>query len=89
MLELIFPDEACFGSEDPPNGELLCPPEIFCIVTGLASAVRERAGSDSFPTTNASRLLLGTADRLNDPLDRPKKVEVDNCKFKNNVHFKI
>lgn len=78
MLELIRPDEVCLGSEDPASGELLCPLEFLCTVPELASGVRERVGSDSVPAVNASR-LPGVVGRLNDPLDRPIKVELDNC----------
>lgn len=79
MLELIRPDEVCLGSEDPTSGEFLCPLEILCTVPELASGVRERVGSDSVPVVNASR-LPEVVGRLNDPLDRPIKVELDNCK---------
>ena len=80
MPEVFLLDAACLGSEEPPNGEVLCPLEILFTVPGLASVVRERAGSDSLPTVNASR-LPETAPRLNDPLDRPKKVELDNYRI--------
>jgi hypothetical protein len=40
--------------------------------------VQDRWGSDSLPT-NTSRLLETAAARLEDPLDRPKKVELGNC----------
>ena len=70
-------DEVSLGSEDPRGG-LLCPLEILCIAPGLASAVQDRWGSDSLPT-NTSRLLETAAARLEDPLDRPKKVELGNC----------
>jgi hypothetical protein len=40
--------------------------------------VQDRWGSDSLPT-NTSRLLETAAARLEDPLDRPKKVEFGNC----------
>lgn len=55
--ELFLPDEVCLGSEDPPNGDVLCPLEIFCAVPGLASGVRDRVGSESFPAVKVSRLL--------------------------------
>lgn len=64
-------------SEDPPTGELLCPLEILYAAPGLASAVRDRWGSDSLPTS-ASR-LLETAARLDDPLERANMLEFDNC----------
>ena len=75
-IGLFFPDDEFLGSEDPPSGDNLCPPEIFCNVPGLASGVRERARSDSIPAVNVSR-LPDTAGRLSDPLDLPKK-EPDN-----------
>lgn len=69
--ELFLPDEVCLGSEDPPRGKVLCPLEIFCAVPGLASGVRDRVGSESFPAVNVSR-LPAIAPLLNDPLDLPK-----------------
>lgn len=80
VLELFLPDEVCLGSEEPTSGEgeVLWPLEIFCAVPGLASGVRDRVGSESFPTLNVSR-LLAIAPLLNDPLDLPKYVELDNC----------
>lgn len=81
-LELLFlPEEVCcFGSDDPPNGDVLCPLAILFMVAGLASGVRERVGSDSFPKVKVSR-LPETAGRLSDPLDLPKKVEFESCKI--------
>lgn len=60
---------------DDATGELLWAPlEILRSTPGLASVVRERFGSDSFPTITGSR-LLETAGLLEDPLDR-KKLEL-------------
>ncbi|KAG8376169.1 hypothetical protein BUALT_Bualt09G0035300 [Buddleja alternifolia] len=56
--------------------ELLCPLNILFAVAGLASGVRERVGSESFPKVRVSR-PPETALRLSDPLDLPKKVEFD------------
>lgn len=71
--EVFLLDEVRLGSEDPRGGL-----EILCIAPGLASVVRDHCGSDSLPP-NTSRLLETPAARLEDPLDRPKKVELGNC----------
>ena len=71
-------EEVRLGSEDPRGG-LLGPLEILCIAPGLASVVRDRWGSDSLPA-NTSRLLETAAARLEDPLGRPKKVELGSCR---------
>lgn len=81
MLELFLPDDVCFGSNDPPRGEVLCPLDILFTVAGLASGVRERVGSESFAKVKVSR-LPETAGRLSVPLDLPKKVEFESCKIK-------
>lgn len=73
---VILPPEECFASEDP-TGELLCPLENLCMVPGLASAVRDRDGSESFPPVSASRLLEIPA-RFSKPLECPKRFELDN-----------
>lgn len=80
MLELFLPEDVCFGSEDPPSAEVLCPLDILFTVAGLASGVRERVGSESFPNVKVSR-LPETAARLSVPLDLPKKVELESCKI--------
>lgn len=81
MLELFIPEEVCFGLEleDPPIAEVFCPIVILLAVAGLASGVRERVGSESFPKLNVSR-LPETVPRLTVPLDLPKKVELESCK---------
>lgn len=77
MLEAFLLDDVRLGSEDP-TGELLCPLEILrTAAPGLASLVCAREGSDSLPIMAASR-LLDIAARLDEPLDRPKKWEL-NC----------
>ena len=80
MPELFIPEEVCFALEDPPSGKLLCPLDVLFAVAGLASGVRERLGSESFPKVNVSR-LPETVPRLSVPLDLPKKVEFESCKI--------
>lgn len=80
MLELFTPEEVCFALEDPPSGKFLCPLDVLFAVAGLASGVRERVGSESFPKVKVSR-LPETVPRLSVPLDLPKKVEFDSCKM--------
>lgn len=80
MPEVFLPDEAYLVSDDPPSRELLCPPDILCIAAGLASGVQECVGPESFPIVKVSR-LPETLPCLRDPLDLPRKVELDNCKY--------
>lgn len=80
MLELFIPEEVCFGLEDPPIAEVFCPLAILLAVDGLASGVRERVGSESFPKLKVSR-LPETVPRRSVPLDLPKKVELESCKI--------
>ena len=77
MLDAGLPalDEGRRSSADPP-GEVLWVPETLGKVPGLASVVRLRDISASLLAITSR--LLETAARLVDPLDRPKKVELDN-----------
>lgn len=75
MLDAILPEDERLGSEDP-IGALRCPLNTLENLPGLASVVRGREGSTSFPVISR---LLETAARRADPLDLPRNVELDNC----------
>lgn len=75
MFDGCLPEVVRLGSADA-TGELLWGPENLRKFPGLASVARVRDCSPSLPAITSR--LLETAARLADPLERPKKVKLDN-----------
>lgn len=91
MLDEYLPEEERLCSADV-TGELLWALETLWKVPGLASLVRGCSISASLPIIASA--LLDTAARLDDPFERPKKVELENyigyiypCQEWNNKKF--
>lgn len=72
---MILPDDESLGSEYSKVCEVLRGRAFLWKVPGLVSGVRLCVSASPVGT-----LLLETAGRLKDPLDRPKKVELGNYK---------